>query len=106
MLINIRKLLRYLHFLEINKAQNTGKYVISYRPLITHLKMFDMANLLDRPVKLLNLPMLVVDQGEMIVLNRYKPSFGVSEINSALATNRNYSAPHTIDWNFRYFVPS
>ena len=28
--VNIRELLRYLHFLKINKAQNAGEYIRTY----------------------------------------------------------------------------
>ena len=45
--------------------------MISYWALTTHLKVFDMANLLDRSVILLNLPVLVMDCIEIIALKRY-----------------------------------
>ena len=70
MLINIPELLCYLHFLEINKSQNGSKNVIPNRLFTAHLKVFDMANLFDRPMVLLNLPVLVMDFGEIVAFKR------------------------------------
>ena len=71
MLINIRKLLRYLHLLEINKTENTGKYVIPHGLFITHLKMLDMTNLLNGSVILFDLPVLIMNLDEFIALKMY-----------------------------------
>ena len=70
MLVNIRERLFYLHFLEIHKTQNTGKYVVSHRPFTTNLKVFNVANLLDCPMKLLYLPVMVMNLDEVIALER------------------------------------
>ena len=70
MLVNIRERLFYLHFLEIHKAQNAGKYVVSHRPFTTNLKVFNMANLLDCPMKLLDLPVMVMYLDEVVALER------------------------------------
>ena len=66
-LIHICEFLGYLHFLEINKRQNGSKYVVPDRALITHLKVLNMANLLDRSVILFNLPVLVMESFEIVL---------------------------------------
>lgn len=61
MLIDVRKLLRYLYFLEVHKRQYCSKYMVSNGTLTPNLKVLNMANLFDGPVILLNLPVLIMD---------------------------------------------
>ena len=44
--------------------------MVSDRAFTTNSKMLNMANLLDRPVILLNLPVLVMDFGKVVTLKR------------------------------------
>ena len=44
--------------------------VIFDRLFTAHLKVFNMANLFDRPMVLLNLPVLIMDFGEIVAFKR------------------------------------
>ena len=63
-LVAIPDQLHSTHALQLDITANRGKNVVPYRHLATHLKMLNMAYLLDGPVILLNLPVLVMPPEE------------------------------------------
>ena len=47
--------------LQLRIAKHRGKEMIANRRALTYLKVLQMANLLARPVRLLNLPVLIME---------------------------------------------
>ena len=55
--------------LQLDMTTQRGENMIPYRPLATHLKMLNMAHLLNGPVILLNLPVLAMPLAESFPVN-------------------------------------